>query len=146
MYIDSYFITLSHDKMIQLLITVIVLDVLFGILRAIKEHETNSTIGINGIIRKVGMIITILFCVVIDKIIDIDLIFFIPTELKEVLKFDEVGITFLFNSLFIIFEFLSILKNMYKCNLPIPEKLKRLLERLLKEFTSEVEENEKIHN
>ena len=83
MYIDSYLIGLSSDKSIQLLIIIIVLDVIFGILRAIKEHETNSTIGINGIIRKVGMIITIIFCFIIDEIVDVDLTFFIPETLKE---------------------------------------------------------------
>ena len=124
MYIDSYLIGLSSDKSIQLLIIIIVLDVIFGILRAIKEHETNSTIGINGIIRKVGMIITIIFCFIIDEIVDVDLTFFIPETLKEALNFSKFGITYLFNSLFIVFEFLSILKNMYKCNLPIPNKLK----------------------
>lgn len=139
MYIDSYLISLSSDKSIQLLVIVIVLDVIFGILRAIKEHETNSTIGINGIIRKVGMIITIIFCFIIDKIVDVDLTFFIPETLKEALNFSKFGITYLFNSLFIVFEFLSILKNMYKCNLPIPNKLKLVLEKILKEFTSEVE-------
>lgn len=139
MYIDSYLIGLSSDKSIQLLVIVIVLDVIFGILRAIKEHETNSTIGINGIIRKVGMIITIIFCYIIDEIVDVDLTFFIPETLKEALNFSKFGITYLFNSLFIVFEFLSILKNMYKCNLPIPNKLKLVLEKILKEFTSEVE-------
>lgn len=139
MYIDSYLIGLSSDKSIQLLIIIIVLDVIFGILRAIKEHETNSTIGINGIIRKVGMIITIIFCFIIDEIVDVDLTFFIPETLKEALNFSKFGITYLFNSLFIVFEFLSILKNMYKCNLPIPNKLKLVLEKILKEFTSEVE-------
>ena len=139
MYIDSYLIGLSSDKSIQLLIIIIVLDVIFGILRAIKEHETNSTIGINGIIRKVGMIITIIFCFIIDEIVDVDLTFFIPETLKEALNFSKFGITYLFNSLFIVFEFLSILKNMYKCNLPIPNKLKLILEKILKEFTSEVE-------
>lgn len=139
MYIDSYLIGLSSDKAIQLLVIVIVLDVIFGILRAIKEHETNSTIGINGIIRKVGMIITIIFCYIIDEIVDVDLTFFIPETLKEALNFSKFGITYLFNSLFVVFEFLSILKNMYKCNLPIPNKLKLVLEKILKEFTSEVE-------
>lgn len=139
MYIDSYLIGLSSDKSIQLLVIIIVLDVIFGILRAIKEHETNSTIGINGIIRKVGMIITIIFCYIIDEIVDVDLTFFIPETLKEALNFSKFGITYLFNSLFIVFEFLSILKNMYKCNLPIPNKLKLVLEKILKEFTSEVE-------
>ncbi len=139
MYIDSYLIGLSSDKSIQLLVIVIVLDVIFGILRAIKEHETNSTIGINGIIRKVGMIITIIFCYIIDEIVNVDLTFFIPETLKEALNFSKFGITYLFNSLFIVFEFLSILKNMYKCNLPIPNKLKLVLEKILKEFTSEVE-------
>ena len=131
---------LSNNKSIQILVIFIVLDVVFGFLRSIKERKTNSTIGIDGIIRKIGMMITIVVAIVLDKIANIDLLFFFPEELKTVLKFNSCGITILFNSLYIIFESLSILKNMRKCRIPFPRKLNDFLEKLLSEFTSEVED------
>lgn len=139
---------LSRNKSIQMLCIFIVLDVVFGFLRSIKERKTNSTIGIDGIIRKTGMLITIATAIVIDKIADIDLIFFIPENIKNVLNLNECGIAILFNSLYIIFESLSILKNMRKCGIPFPRKLNDFLEKLLTEFTSEVEDGkgEKVIN
>ena len=131
-----------HNKGVQLLIIFITLDVIFGILRAIKEGKLNSTIGIDGIIRKVGMIITICVCILVDIIISIDLIGFIPDKVKEILGLSKIGISMLFNILYIVFEILSIFKNMYKCKLPLPKKLKVYLEKILREFTSELKEGE----
>lgn len=131
---------LLNSKSIQILVIFIVLDVIFGFLRSIKERKTNSTIGIDGIIRKTGMLLTIIVAIIIDKIVNIDLIFFIPEELKNVLSIQSCGITFIFNSLYIIFESLSILKNMRKCGIPFPRKINDFLEKLLTEFTSEVED------
>lgn len=138
----EYYEIMVHNKGVQLLIIFIVLDVIFGVLRAIKEGKLNSTIGIDGIIRKVGMIITICVCILVDVIISIDLISFIPDKVKEVLGLSKIGVSMIFNILYIIFEILSIFKNMYKCKLPLPKKLKVYLEKILKEFTSEVKEGE----
>ena len=138
----EYYEIMVHNKGVQLLIIFIVLDVIFGVLRAIKEGKLNSTIGIDGIIRKVGMIITIFVCILVDIIISIDLIGFIPDKVKEVLGLSKIGISILFNILYIVFEILSIFKNMYKCKLPLPKKLKVYLEKILKEFTSELKEGE----
>lgn len=138
----EYYEIMVHNKGVQLLIIFITLDVIFGILRAIKEGKLNSTIGIDGIIRKVGMIITICVCILVDIIISIDLIGFIPDKVKEVLGLSKIGISMLFNILYIVFEILSIFKNMYKCKLPLPKKLKVFLEKMLKEFTSELKEGE----
>lgn len=138
----EYYEIMVHNKGVQLLIIFIVLDVIFGVLRAIKEGKLNSTIGIDGIIRKVGMIITICVCILVDVIISIDLISFIPDKVKEALGLSKIGVSMIFNILYIIFEILSIFKNMYKCKLPLPKKLKVYLEKILKEFTSEVKEGE----
>lgn len=138
----EYYEIMVHNKGVQLLIIFIVLDVIFGVLRAIKEGKLNSTIGIDGIIRKVGMIVTICVCILVDVIISIDLISFIPDKVKEVLGLSKIGVSMIFNILYIIFEILSIFKNMYKCKLPLPKKLKVYLEKILKEFTSEVKEGE----
>lgn len=134
---------LTNNKSLQILVIFIVLDVIFGVLRSIKERQLNSTIGIDGIIRKTGMMITIVVAVVLDKIINIDLLFFIPNEAKTILNIDTCGITILFNTLYVIFESLSILKNMKRCGIPFPRKLNDFLEKILSEFTSEVNNENK---
>ena len=134
----EYYEIMVHNKGVQLLIIFIVLDVIFGVLRAIREGKLNSTIGIDGIIRKVGMMITICVSILVDMIVSVDLIGFIPETIKETLKLGQVGISSLFNILFIIFEILSIFKNMILCKLPIPKKLQIYLEDIMKEFTGEI--------
>ena len=127
----------------KLLLIVVVFDTIFGILRAIKERKINSCIGIDGMIRKAGMILSSLFLFIIDQVINLNLLGFVPADILSLVNIDSVGIGDLFGILFIIFEFLSILKNMYKCKIPIPKKLHDLLKRLLTEFTEEVKEGEK---
>lgn len=135
---NSYLLKLFTSDGLKILSIVISLDTIFGILRAIKEKNINSSIGIDGIIRKVGMLIAIIFLVAIDTIINVDLIGFIPETVKEIMNFGEVGIADLFNVLFILFEILSIFKNMILCKLPIPKKLQIFFENIMKEFTGEI--------
>lgn len=137
------FLSLLNNDGMKVLIVVIVLDLILGILRAIREKSINSCIGIDGMIRKVGMLIVVVFLIIIDSIIHLDLIGFIPETIKETLKLGHVGISSLFNILFIIFEILSIFKNMIMCKLPIPKKLQVFLENVMKEFTKEIKEKEK---
>lgn len=136
------FLSLLNNDGMKVLIVVIVLDLILGILRAIREKSINSCIGIDGMIRKVGMIIVVVFLTIIDAIIHLDLIGFIPETIRETLKLGKIGISSLFNILFIIFEILSIFKNMIKCRLPIPKKLQVYLENVMKEFTGEIKEKE----
>lgn len=136
----EYLQNLLNNDGFKILIIVVVLDTIFGILRAIKEKKVNSAIGIDGIIRKIGMIIAITFLSIIDNIVHVDLIGFIPENVKQILNFSSVGISDLFNVLFIIFEILSVFKNMILCNLPIPKRLQEFLENAMKEFTGEIQE------
>ena len=136
------FLSLLNNDGMKVLIVVIVLDLILGILRAIRERSVNSCIGIDGMIRKVGMLIVIVFLTIIDAIIHLDLIGFIPETIRETLKLGKVGISCLFNILFIIFEILSIFKNMILCKLPIPAKFQLFLENVMKEFTGEIKEKE----
>lgn len=136
------FVLLFNNEGMKVLIIVIVLDTILGILRAIREKGLNSCIGIDGMIRKVGMLIVMIFLIVIDHIIDLNLIGFIPENARDILQLKDVGISSLFNILFIIFETLSIFKNMILCKLPIPKKLQTYLENIMKEFTGEIKEKE----
>ena len=133
-----------NNIIFYLLVTAILLDIFLGSLRALKEKKWNSTIGINGILRKTAMIGSSIFLIIIDSILKIDLLFFIPKEITITLKLNEVGIFELFGIMFILYEITSILKNMVKCGLPIPKKIKRTIEKLLDNLTSETggEKNE----
>ena len=137
-----FFNLILESNFLKVLCICIVLDTIFGILRAIRERKVNSNIGIDGSIRKVGMIVSILFFMLIDLILELNLIGFIPEEVRTLINVQSVGIADLFNLLFIVFEILSIFKNMIKCKLPIPKKLQKFLENVLNKFTTELKESE----
>lgn len=137
-----FFNLILESNFLKVLCVCIVLDTIFGILRAIRERKVNSNIGIDGSIRKVGMIVSVLFFMLIDLILELNLIGFIPEEVRTLINVQSVGIADLFNLLFIVFEILSIFKNMIKCKLPIPKKLQKFLENVLNKFTTELKESE----
>ena len=135
--VEEYFRELAQNSCFKLLIIFVVFDTTFGILRAIRERKINSCIGIDGMIRKSGMILSSLFLYIIDRLIDINFLGFIPDSFLNLVGIESVGIGELFGILFIIFEALSVLKNMYKCKMPIPKKLNDWLEKVLTELTKE---------
>lgn len=142
----NFIYSLINNETFKVLCIVIVMDLIFGILRAFREKSINSCIGIDGMIRKIGMLISIIFLSLIDFIVHIDFISFIPTEIKSILKIGDIGINSLFSYLFIIFEILSIFKNMILCKLPIPKKLQKFLEKVMEEFTSEIKQERNDNN
>lgn len=134
----QFLYSILNNDGIKVLIIFVVLDTIFGILRAIREKTINSNIGIDGIIRKVGMLIAILFLSLVDFITKINLIGFIPESLRDIIGIESIGISTLFNILFIVFEILSVLKNMVLCKLPIPKRLQEKLEDIFNDFTGEI--------
>lgn len=126
-FINPFILTLS---------AVIVLDIILGILRAIKDRKLNSTFGINGIIRKTAMLVCIAVLAFIDTLFSLNLLFLLPKEMLSVTP--KVGISDFFTLLFIAFEGISVLKNMALCDLPIPKKLRNLIEDFLKNMTDEI--------
>ena len=137
--IIPFLTNLISNNIFRVLLVTILMDVIFGVLRAIREHKTNSAIGIDGIIRKVGMLVSIVCIAVIDYIVNINFIGFVPETVRQTINLDKIGLASVFNFLFIIFEFLSVLKNMVKCKLPIPKKIQTFLDKALKEYTDELD-------
>lgn len=70
MTITEFIEAAAHNKIIQLVVLAIVCDTVFGVLRAIKEKKFNSCAGIDGAIRKVGMLISLVFMLAIDVLIN----------------------------------------------------------------------------
>lgn len=131
---------LTQNIFLKALIVVIVLDTFLGCLRAIKEHKWNSGFGIDGLLRKFAMIGSVAFLMLIDCIINIDFIGFIPTDIKGYIGNLKIGISSLFAIIFVLYESTSVLKNMVLCGLPVPKKLKEKVENLLNNLTTELED------
>lgn len=136
----QFFNLLNRSKDLKVLIILVVLDSIFGVLRAIRQKKFNSNIGIDGLIRKFGMLISVIFFMLVDLIEEINFIGFIPEEIRSFIGISKVGISTMFIFLYIVYEGLSILKNMIKCKLPIPKKFQTWLEKVFNKYTKELEE------
>ena len=123
-----------------ILLWVVLLDTVLGVLRAIKEHKFNSCVGIDGAIRKVAMVFSVLLLMIVDTIVNIDLLFLIPEKYLQYIGISKMGICEIFCLLFVLYEIVSILKNMTLCGLPVPSKIKKFIQKFLDDMTEELPE------
>lgn len=114
----AFFLECIKNQFIIFMLYAVIFDSFFGFVRSLREHKTNSSVGIDGLIRKAGMMASLCFFAVLDRMMSINLIGFLPEEIKEYLP-AEVGTVVFFALLFLAFEVVSILKNMYLCGLPV---------------------------
>lgn len=135
---DEFFMELSNNPVLQLVCIMVVIDTIFGVLRAWKQHKFNSSFGINGAIRKIGIIVGSLSLFVIDFLLNINFLPFIPEEYFKMIHLTDVGLTEVFGILFIVYEATSVLKNMLLIGIPIPKNIKEKLEEWLEKNTEEI--------
>ena len=132
----------AHDKLIQLVIIAVIIDTIFGVLRAIKERKFNSCFGINGAIRKCGMIISIMLLVIVDYITGFNMIGFLPEQVRQHMG-NQIGISGFIALLYIAYETVSILKNMALCGLPV-KKLWLYVKTFLGNYTDELPDDDEL--
>ena len=139
----EFLMQMAQSPFLRAVALAIVFDTIMGVLRACKERKFNSCVGINGAIRKVGMILSILFLHLADVVVSINLIGFIPKDLWAVIGMEtplHMGMTEFFAILFVSYEIVSILKNMTLAGLPgkgLWQKVKALLSKYTTELPDE---------
>lgn len=135
--------TLAHNTIIQLVVIAVVMDTLFGAGRALKQHKFNSSAGIDGAIRKISMLVSLVFLAVIDRLVHINLIGFIPEEARAYFpqSISTIGLAEFFGLLYLCYEVVSILKNMALCGLPV-KKLWEAVRKFLGKYTEELPDTE----
>ncbi len=102
------------DGFLYVLITLVVIDYITGVMVAILEKKLSSEVGFRGICKKV-----LIFCLVaIGSVIDTRIIGDGAVLRTAVIFF------------YISNEGVSILENASKIGLPVPEKLKDILEQI----------------
>ena len=101
------------DIALQILITVIILDYFTGICKAIYNKKINSSVGLKGIIKKIGYLIIVAVAVELDRITG-----------------NTGAIRTLVIYFFVANEGISILENWGSMGLPLPQKIFDVLEQL----------------
>ena len=136
---------ITHNLIMRLVFLAIAMDTIFGVVRAIKEHKFNSCFGIDGALRKVSMLVSLLFLAVADVLLHINLIGFIPEEVRMYLpeSIVVIGLAEFFGLLYLAYEVVSILKNMALCGLPV-KRLWQLVRSFLGKYTDELPDTEEL--
>ena len=135
---NQIILLLYSNSFFKILLLAVTLDTILGVLRAIKEHKFNSCVGIDGAIRKAAMVLSVLLLMATDVIMHINILFMIPEQYIKILGIDKLGICEFFCLLFILYELVSILKNMTLCGLPVPSKAKKWVQKFLEDMTEEL--------
>lgn len=130
------FDTMRGNILFQLVVIMIVMDVVFGSLRAAKERSFNSSVGIDGGIRKIGMLISLVCLVFVDILCPVNLVGFLPETLREYIHMQDITVMEFFALLYIVYEVLSVLKNMTLSGLPV-KKVWLTVKDFLKKNTGE---------
>ena len=139
-FIDNFFDALMGNVFVQLLLMAVCADMIFGSLRAAKYRCWNSAVGIDGAIRKAGMLACVLLFTAMDMMMGVDVLGWLPAQIRTTLDacgVVKMGITELFALLFILYEATSVLKNMLLCGIPVPAGLREKLAKWLDSMTDE---------
>ena len=133
---------LVHNIFVEVLFIAVCADMIFGSLRAAKYRCWNSAIGIDGAIRKAGMIASVLLFTIMDMLLHVDVLTWLPADVRGVLEtvgVVKMGITELFCLLYILYESTSVLKNMLLCGIPVPAGIRGKLAAWLDNMTDETQ-------
>ena len=111
-----FYVTGGKDKLMTCLLILMLIDYITGVIKAFIIEKANSKQGFKGLLKKIVTICVVILAYQIDIIFE-----------------NKFSLRFLSLCILISNEGLSILENAAVCGIPIPEKLKNVLEQY-KEF------------
>lgn len=132
--------SMTHNPFVIMVLLCVAADTFFGCLRAAKYRAWNSSLGINGGIRKVAMIFSVLFLSLADQLVGVNVIGWLPEAAASALGtigINALGLAEFFCVVYICYEAASILKNMLLCGVPAPAGLQEKMAKWLDQMTDE---------
>lgn len=136
---QNFINNIGSNPIVRLFLIFLLLDILLGSIRAIKERNWNSTVGINGMLRKAGMVVSILCLSLADGVMNFNLLGFIPETVLQAMSLQRAGLCEMFGIMFILYEATSILKNMARIDMPVSKRLNKKIQEWLKKMTTELD-------
>lgn len=144
-YYENLILFLVESRIIKLVAWAVVADTIFGVARAVRERKLNSCFGIDGAIRKISMLVSIICLAVVDMVLNVNLIGFVPEKIRAYFPqgMNTIGVAEFFGMLYIAYEVVSILKNMALCGLPV-KRVWRVIYKFLYRYTNELPDADEL--
>ena len=89
------------------------------------------------------MIVSLCGLLIVDYLVRINLIGFVPEQVRTWIGVETIGAAEFFGLLYIAYEIVSILKNMYLCGLPV-KKVWSVVRNFLSNYTDELPDSDEI--
>lgn len=116
-----FYLTGGENELLSFLCYAMVIDYVSGIIKSFITKKMNSRTGIKGILKKSMMILVIAAVNILDTVLQA------PVEFKTIII-----------SLFLSNEILSVLENAILSGIPIPDCIKRELEKRLEQYQNSI--------
>lgn len=87
------------------------------------------------------MLFSVCLLMATDVIMHINMLGMVPEKYIQIMGIQKLGICEFFCLLFILYEAVSILKNMTLCGLPVPARIKKWIQKFLEDMTEELPED-----
>lgn len=137
------YVTGSITELVIALVVLMLLDYVTGMFAGYIQQKWSSTVGVKGVIKKVGFIFLVLIAILTDYVI-------VQLGSKIGLSIEFAGVfTFAVTCWLISTELLSIIENLGSMGVPIPqflriafEKLKDVSEKVGSKAADEIKEGE----
>lgn len=112
-----FFITGGENELLKFLCYAMLIDYVSGIVKSFIMGKMNSRTGIRGILKKCMMILVIAAIDILDTVLGA------PVEFKSIII-----------SLFLSNEVLSVIENAVMAGIPVPDCLKKEIEKRLEQY------------
>lgn len=110
------------DNLLIVFLMAMLFDWITGLIRAVKENEMSSSIGHKGVVKRMLIVMLIVFAVALDKLLS--------TE-NNMLNILNHNINLSLRNVMLIFyignDGISMLENLEQIGVPFPEKLRSVL-------------------
>ncbi len=145
-FLQTFENAMAGNMIFIILMLAVCADTILGVLRAIKFRRFNSSVGIDGAIRKVAMLVSAAALMAADLVVHVNLAFMIPDTYLQAVGLTKIGLCELFCLLFIAYECVSILKKYAFVRSACPSKIKKLAGRIHGKYDSRTSERNKQRN
>ena len=108
------------DKLAMLLVTLVIIDYITGVASAWANKELNSHKGRQGIISKICIFLVIGIAVIVDDVL----------IAGDIVVLGQGALRTSFILFYVSNELISVVENLTKLGVPMPEKIKEVLEQL----------------
>ncbi|MGL4338442.1 MAG: phage holin family protein [Turicibacter sp.] len=127
-------------KILMLMALLVMIDFMTGYTRAYMKRELNSSVGLDGLIRKGMICFAMMGFIVFDYIASFNLISMLPEAVREWLQSSDViqmGLSDIMGIGIILQEMTSILENLHQLGLPLPRFVTYRIQRIKESYLNE---------